>query len=308
MTISKLPLEGRAALVTGAGRGLGRAYVLALAQHGAAVAVNSRSEESVAAVVSEITRRGGRAIGCAGDLEEQGVPEAVVDATLRAFGHLEVLVNNAGGDTAPSAPFAAIGRAERDAMMRKNFDTAWDVTAAAWAHLAAAGSGRIVLTSSTLAFYGQPGLAHYAAAKGAIVGLARTLAAEGREHGLTVNVLNPIANTGERKVFVRWPGSSFPVEHVAAALAWMTSERCTVTGQILSIGGTWARPGSSTPTRPPATSTRSSTAVIPSKSSRWPNSPNTSTAPTENYAARRRIQTPEIRPAIRPPIDRNPAK
>ena len=238
MTISKLPLEGRAALVTGAGRGLGRAYVLALAQHGAAVAVNSRSEESVAAVVSEITRRGGRAIGCAGDLEEQGVPEAVVDATLRAFGHLEVLVNNAGGDTAPSAPFAAIGRAERDAMMRKNFDTAWDVTAAAWAHLAAAGSGRIVLTSSTLAFYGQPGLAHYAAAKGAIVGLARTLAAEGREHGLTVNVLNPIANTGERKVFVRWPGSSFPVEHVAAALAWMTSERCTVTGQILSIGGT----------------------------------------------------------------------
>lgn len=232
------PLEGRVALVTGAGRGLGRAYTAALAQHGAAVAVNSRSEASVAKVVDEITCQGGRAIACAGDLEVPGVPEGIVDATLEAFGHLEVLVNNAGGDGAQPAPFTAITRPDRDAMMRMNLDTAWDVTAAAWPHLAATGSGRLVLTSSSLAFYGQPGMAHYAAAKGAVVGLARTLAAEGRQHGLTVNVLNPIANTGERKVFSRWAGSAFPVEHVAAALAWMAGERCTMTGQIVSIGGT----------------------------------------------------------------------
>jgi NAD(P)-dependent dehydrogenase (short-subunit alcohol dehydrogenase family) len=232
------PLEGRAALVTGAGRGLGRAYAVALARHGASVAVNSRSQEAVAEVVGEITQQGGRAIGCAGDLEGKGVPEDIVDAAVRAFGHLDILVNNAGGDAAQRGSFTELTRADRDAMMRNNFDTAWDLTAAAWAHLAASGSGRIVLTSSALAFYAQPGFAHYAAAKGAVVGLARTLAAEGREHGLTVNVLNPLANTRERPGFTRWPASRFAAEHVAEALAWMTSERCTMTGQIISAGGT----------------------------------------------------------------------
>src|SRR4051794_7515079 len=89
-------LEGRVALVTGAGRGLGRAYVLALARNGAAVAVNSRSPEAVAEIVDEVARQGGMAIGCPGDLEVEGAPAEVVETALNAFGHLDVLVNNAG--------------------------------------------------------------------------------------------------------------------------------------------------------------------------------------------------------------------
>src|SRR5437764_167271 len=81
-----------------------------------------------------------------------------------------------------------------------------------------AGRGRILLVASPLAFYGQPGMAHYAAAKGAVIGLARTMAVEGAEHGITVNVVNPVANTRDLEVFSRWSESSFSVDHVATAV------------------------------------------------------------------------------------------
>lgn len=233
----KLPLEGRVALVTGAGRGLGRAYAYTLARNGAQVAVNSRAPESVALVVDEIERRGGRAIACAGDLEALGVPKGVVDATIEKFGRLDLVVNNAGGSEVPLTPFVATETAHRDRMMRQNFCTAWDVSAAAWPHMVAAGYGRIVMVSSPLAFYGETGFAHYAAAKAAVVGLARTLAVEGAEHGITVNVVNPIANTGGADEYSRWPRSTFSVDHVATALTWLVDERCTATGLIFAIGG-----------------------------------------------------------------------
>lgn len=232
------PLTGRVALVTGAGRGLGRAYAITLARLGARVAVNSRSADSVAAVVDAIAQQGGEARACPGDLSEPGVPAAVVAAAVAGFGRLDVVVNNAGGSEVPSVPFAATETVHRDAMMQQNFATAWDVTAAAWPYLEAGGYGRVVLFASPLAFYGQPGLVGYAAAKGALVGLARTLAAEGAEHGITVNVVNPVADTGQSPdAFSRWPRSRFSVGHVAASLAWLVDERCTVNGEIFSIAG-----------------------------------------------------------------------
>jgi NAD(P)-dependent dehydrogenase (short-subunit alcohol dehydrogenase family) len=232
-----LSLEGRVALVTGAGRGLGRAYALSLARHGAVVAVNGRSDESVSAVVDEIVRAGGRAVGCAGDLERPGVPDEVVGTAIDEFGRLDIIVNNAGGAEVPFTPFATTAKSHRDGMMQQNFVTAWDVSAAAWPHLVAGGYGRVVLFASPLAFYGAPGAAHYAAAKGALIGLARTMAVEGAEHGITVNVVNPIANTRDVDAFRRWRDGTFSVNHVATALAWLVHECCTITGEIFSIGG-----------------------------------------------------------------------
>lgn len=235
----KQPLEGRVAVVTGAGRGLGRAYAKALAASGARVAVNNRSAETAASAVEEIKRTGGYAVECAADLESEGAAQEVIDRTVEAFGRIDIVINNAGGAEAPQTPFAATPPDARDAVMRQNLATTWGVSQAAWPHLVASGSGRILLTSSPLALYGGAGLSHYAAAKGAVLGLARTMAVEGAEHGITVNVLNPLAATAEMPDddSSRWYTATFQVEHVAAAVVWLVDERCTVTGEIFSLGG-----------------------------------------------------------------------
>ena len=237
---SRQPLDGRVALVTGAGRGLGRAYARTLAAHGALVAVNNRSGDAAEAVAAEIRAAGGRAVACVGDLEADGAPERAVAATLEAYGRIDVVVNNAGGIEGPADGFAATGAAARDAVMRQNFSTAWDVTAAAWPHLTAAGYGRVVLCASPIALSGSPGFGHYAAAKAALIGLGRTLAVEGADHGVTVNVLSPVANTQAAEPdndFRRWYAETFRTDHVAEALAWLVDERCTVSGEIFSVGG-----------------------------------------------------------------------
>jgi NAD(P)-dependent dehydrogenase (short-subunit alcohol dehydrogenase family) len=238
---NNLPLKDRVVLVTGAGRGLGRAFAFTFAEHGARVAVNGRSPEPTAAVVDEIKRRGGQAVAVPGDLVESGVPKQTVDAAHEHFGRLDIVVNNAGGAEVPLTPFVETDPKVRDALIRQNFTTAWDVSAAAWPHMIEAKYGRIIFFSSPITFYGAPGFAHYAAAKGALVGLARTMAVEGVEHGITVNLVNPLANTREtprEDDWSRWYESTFVVDHVAAGVAWLVDERCTATGEIFSIGGT----------------------------------------------------------------------
>lgn len=237
---SRLPLAGRVALVSGAGRGLGRAYAHALAARGARVAVNNRSGAAADDVVAAIRATGGEAIACVGDLERPGAAEQAVATTLDGFGRLDVVVANAGGIDGPAASFAATTAAERDTVLGRNLTTAWDLTAAAWPHLTAAGYGRVLLCGSPIAFAGAPGFAHYAAAKAALVGLGRTLAVEGASHGVTVNVLHPLADTqpgepeGDHR---RWYADTFRVEHVAAAVSWLVDERCAATGQIVTVGG-----------------------------------------------------------------------
>lgn len=237
--MSALP-EGRVALVTGAGRGLGRAYALALAERGTRVAVNNRSPQPAEDVAAEIVARGGEAVACPGDLEDRATAGSVVDAAVGAFGRLDVVVNNAGGADVAQLPFGESRTADRDAMMRQNFNTAWDVTAAAWPHLVESDAARIVFCGSPLSLYAAPGFAHYAAAKAAVVGLARTLAVEGEEHGITANVVLPVADTtreAEDSDYARWFAANLPVERVAALVVWLADRRCQVSGEVLSVAG-----------------------------------------------------------------------
>ncbi|MFT3865075.1 MAG: SDR family NAD(P)-dependent oxidoreductase [Solirubrobacterales bacterium] len=234
------PLDRRTALVTGAGRGLGRAYALALAERGARVAVNNRSPEPAAEVVAEIVARGGEALACAGDLEDAATARRVVADATDALGRLDILVNNAGGAEIPPAPFTETTADARDGMLRQNFTTAWDVTAAAWPHLADSDAGRIVLCGSPLSLYGSAGFAHYAAAKGALIGLARTLAIEGADDEIATNLILPVADTRrepEDSDFYRWFAATLPVERVAALVAWLADPRCQISGEVLSIAG-----------------------------------------------------------------------
>jgi len=232
-------LEGRVALVTGAGRGLGRAYAYALADRGAKVVVNNRSAAAGDEVVAEIGRRGAEATGAHGDLEDPATARAIVDTAIATYGKLDILINNAGGIDAPLAPFAEMTAADRDACLRQNFTSTWDVTAAAWPHLLDQGYGRVILTASPMSVYGGPGFAHYSAAKSALIGLCRVLVVEAGDKDVKVNVINPVANTRKEPqegAWNAWFEEAFSVDYVADGVAWLVDERCTATGEIFTLG------------------------------------------------------------------------
>lgn len=198
----QLRFEDRVAVVTGAGRGIGRAYALALAERGARVLVNDLGCEvtgaggadpsPAAAVVAEIRDAGGEAVASHADVADEAAAGSIVAAALERFGRLDVVVNNAGNmDPEPFEQLRADG-------LRSHLDVhatgALNVTAAAWPHLVESGYGRIVTTTS-IGLFGGPFIAAYAAAKGAAFSLGRSIALAGEPHGIRANLLAPVAET-----------------------------------------------------------------------------------------------------------------
>jgi NAD(P)-dependent dehydrogenase (short-subunit alcohol dehydrogenase family) len=197
----ELRFDGRSAIVTGAGRGLGRAYALALAERGAKVVVNDSGGAlsgvgsdpgPAAAVAEEIRAAGGEAIADGGDVADPAAGEAMVAAALEAFGAVDVVVNNAGNMDPRPLEELTVGDLERHfgihALGARN------VTAAAWPHLVASGSGRVVVTTS-IGLFGGPFIAAYSTAKAAAWAFGRSLAPAGAEVGIKVNMLAPVAET-----------------------------------------------------------------------------------------------------------------
>ena len=197
----ELRFDDRVAVVTGAGHGLGRAYALLLAARGAQVVVNdlggaldgTGSDESAAgAVVAEIEAAGGTAAPCATDVASEDGASAVVATALERFGRVDVVIANAG-----IVRFTPFPETTLDGF-RRHLDVhvvgSFLVANAAWPHLAEQGYGRIVLATSN-GVHGAPGLAAYGAAKGALIGLMRTLAVEGTEVGIKANAIAPWAVT-----------------------------------------------------------------------------------------------------------------
>ena len=249
--MSTLDFTGRAVVITGAGRGIGRAHALLLAARGASVVVADlgartdgagvAGDDPAAAVVAEITAAGGTAVAVRSDVSTEAGADAVVAAAVDSFGRLDAVINNAG--IVRTAHFDEVPRAEYQRHLDVHFFGSLLVTRAAWPHLKASGTGRVVNTVSG-AMLGNPLMTHYGSSKGAVFGLTRNLALEGVEHGITVNALAPGAGTRmaeesadslspEIMAYLR----TLRPEHVAPVAAYLVHPSSTVTGEVFTVAG-----------------------------------------------------------------------
>ena len=239
-------LEGRVALVTGAGGGIGAATARRFAREGATVVVNDVDLELARPLVTELQKEGARALSIAADVTARADVEAMVDHVVGEFGRLDVLVNNAG--------------VNRDAMSHKMTEEQWDqvlavnlkgtflCAQAVLAGMRERGWGRVINTSS-VASLGNIGQANYAASKAGVIGLTRTLALEYAKYGITVNCVAPgpvmtrmLAGVPEairEKIVAKVPvGRIARPEEIAAVHAFLASEDAAfITGQVLFVDG-----------------------------------------------------------------------
>ena len=241
-------LDGKVAIVTGAGGGIGRAEALLFAREGARVVVNDvggardgtgSNEAAAAQVAEEIRAAGGEAAASFDSVATLEGASRIVRAAVDAFGRLDVLVNNAG--------------ILRDKTLLKMDEATWDAVvdvhmkgtflcsqAAAKQMIAQGGGGRIVNTTSVSGMMGNFGQANYGAAKAGIYGLTRTAAIELQKHRITVNALAPIAKTRltEELPMFQSAGATLTPEHVAPAALFLASSLCADrTGHVLAVAG-----------------------------------------------------------------------
>lgn len=244
-----LRFDGRVAIVTGAGQGLGREHALLLAERGARVVVNDlggsargggASEEPARRVVEEIQSRGGHAVA---DFRSVGTPEGgrgIVETALREFGRVDILVHNAG--IAARREIGEISSEFLDATLDVHLRGAFFVIGAAWSHMCAQRFGRIVNVVSNAGLFGLEGATAYSAAKGGLFGLTRALANEGAPHGIQVNAVAPAAITRltadlDAGALNQWWQKWFEPRHVSPVIGWLAHDSCPVTGEVYSAGG-----------------------------------------------------------------------
>lgn len=186
-------LDGRVAIVTGAGGGLGRQHALFLARQGARIVVNDLSQEAANAVAVDIAAAGGDAMAIAGSVTDEAAVAALVARTVDEWGRIDILVNNAG--ILRDKSFAKMGLDDFRLVLDVHLMGAVICTKAVWEIMRTQRHGRIVMTTSSSGLYGNFGQANYGAAKMALVGLMQTLAIEGEKYNIRVNCLAPTAAT-----------------------------------------------------------------------------------------------------------------
>lgn len=243
--MTNIDLDGRVAVVTGAGGGLGREHAKLLASRGAKVVVNdlggNRAGEGAGSemadqVVDEITEAGGEAVANYASVADVDGAASIVQDALDAFGRIDVVVNNAG--ILRDVTFAKLTPEALDLVLKVHLYGSFYVTMAAWPHLKEQGYGRIVNTTSGSGLYGNFGQSNYSAAKLGITGLTRTLAHEGRKYNVNANVIAPIA--ASRMTEDIMPPKLLELlepENVSGLVTYLSSEACTTTGEIFSVGG-----------------------------------------------------------------------
>jgi len=244
----RISLEGKVAVVTGAGRGLGRAYAELLAERSARVVVNDLGtnvsgfgkDSTIAEEVADLIRsRGGEAIANDSDVSTPQGGCDLIAMTIKHFRRIDLLVNNAG--ICGSQPFEDATLDDFDQYWRVHLGGPVNTVKAAWPHMVAQRYGKIILTTSVVGLFGMRGQATYAAAKSAVVGLMHILAIEGAEHGILVNTISPNGYTRMHPAAVADPAwlkqseATRPVEAVAPAIVWLASDGCSETNRIYNV-------------------------------------------------------------------------
>ncbi|WP_242127377.1 SDR family NAD(P)-dependent oxidoreductase [Sphingobium sp. Sx8-8] len=250
---SSLRFDDQVAIITGAGRGLGREYALLLADRGALVVVNDLDESSEGGekvgpaddVVREIVERGGRAVAHSASVATPEGAASIVEAAVAAFGGVDILINNAGFNV--HASFAQVAIQDYQHALDIHFLGTVQVTSAAWKELCKR-NGRIVNTISE-GMLGSPAVITYGSAKGAVFGFSLNLALEAAPLGVRVNSIAPRAFTrlsedslgpsafGLPKEAIEQFRSAMPARMVAPVVAFLAHASCQLNGEVLCTGG-----------------------------------------------------------------------
>jgi NAD(P)-dependent dehydrogenase (short-subunit alcohol dehydrogenase family) len=237
-------LDGKVAIVTGAGRGLGRGEAIELAREGAGVVVGEVDAEAGQAVVDEITAAGGTAVLAVGDCSEIDAAQAIVRTAVEQLGRLDALVNNAG--ILRDRTLAKMTPEEWDAVIKVHLRGHYAPTHAAINHWREAGQpGRVVCTASTSGILGNFGQSNYGAAKAGIASFAQIVAQESWKHGITVNAICPAARTrmtegayGEKLAGAREDFDFWHPDNVAPFVAFLCSDASAhISGKVFGVQG-----------------------------------------------------------------------
>ena len=245
----ELRFDDRVAVITGAGRGLGRSYALFLASKGAKVVVNDlgvglKGEGADAGpaeeVVQEIKAAGGEAVACTDTVTTPEGGKAIIDTAIKHYGRIDILIHNAGNVRRGS--LKELSYEDFEAVLDVHLRGAFHVVRPAFPLMCQAGYGRIVLTSSINGLYGNANVVNYSVAKAGIIGLSNVAAIEGAAEGVKSNVIIPAAVT---RMAEGLDTSAYPPmdpELVAPTVGWLAHETCSVTGEMLiSVAGRVAR-------------------------------------------------------------------
>lgn len=245
----ELRFDGRVAVITGAGRGLGRSYALLLASRGAKVVVNDNGSTIKGAgvdvgpaeeVAREIRAAGGEAVACTDSVSTPDGGGTIIKAALDHYGRIDILIHNAGNVRAAS--LKDMTQEDFDSVLDVHLRGAFHVVRPAFGHMCKAGYGRVVLTSSIGGLYGNHKVANYGVAKAGVIGLSNVVALEGAAEGVKCNIIVPGAVT---RMAEGIDISAYPPmgpELVAPVVGWLAHESCSITGEMLiSIAGRVAK-------------------------------------------------------------------
>ncbi|CAN5812822.1 SDR family oxidoreductase [soil metagenome] len=239
-----ITFDGRVAVVTGAGGGLGRGYALELARRGARVVVNDLggavdgsggSRQAADVVVDEIEAAGGEAVANYDSVSSREGGAAIIQAAVDAFGTVDIVVNNAG--ILRDKSFANMTLDEVDAVLDVHLKGAFYVSHPAFKVMKENGYGRFVHTSSASGIFGNFGQANYGAAKAGLVGLSNVLAIEGEKYGIKSNAIAPTAKTRMTEDLLGPFAEMFDPDQVTPMVVYLCSEANEYTHQVFSVGG-----------------------------------------------------------------------